>query len=47
MFVVGNESARSTLVADSVAIAYISNKPMLIATTGDRGKLLSIMVFGM
>ena len=47
MFVVGDESAPSTLAADAVALAYISNKPMLIATTGDRGKLLSIMVFGM
>jgi len=47
VFVVGNESAPSTLAADAVALAYISNKPMLIATTGDRGNLLSIMAFGM
>ena len=47
MFVVGKESAGSTLAADAVALAYISNTPMLIVASDDRAGVLSKMIFGM
>lgn len=47
VFVVGKESAASTLAADAVALAYISNTPMLIAANDDRAAVLAKMNFGM
>ena len=47
MFVVGKESAASTLAADAVALAYISNTPMLIVAKDDRAGVLAKMIFGM
>ena len=43
----GKESGASTLAADAVALAYISNTPMLIATDEDRAGILAKMIFGM
>ena len=47
MFVVGKESGASTLATDVVALAYISNTPMLIAADDDRAGILAKMIFGM
>ena len=47
MFVVGKESGASTLATDAVALAYISNTPMLIVADEDRAGILAKMIFGM
>jgi len=44
---VGKESGASTLAADAVALAYISNTPILIVANDERAEILAKMIFGM
>ena len=45
MFGVGKESGASTLAADTIALTYISNIPMLIVVDDDRAGILAKMIF--
>ena len=44
---VGVDSGASTLAADAVALAYISNTPIMVAASQSRAAILANMIFGM
>ena len=47
MFIVGVASAGSTLAANVLSLAYISNTPILIASVDKRATVYANMAFGM